>query len=37
VFPSNIVASAFSFGPVEFFELDSPEVERKQVAARFAS
>ena len=37
VFPSNIVASAFSFAPEEFFELDSPEVERKQVAARFAS
>jgi len=37
VFPSNIVASAFSFAPEEFFELDAPEVERKQVAARFAS
>ncbi len=37
VFPSNIVASAFSFAPEEFFELDSPEVERKQVAARFPS
>ncbi len=36
VFPSNIVASAFSFGPQEFFELDAPEIERKPVAARFA-
>ena len=35
VFPSNIVASAFSFAPEEFFELDAPEIERKQVAARF--
>ena len=35
VFPSNIVASAFSFVPEEFFELDAPEIERKQVAARF--
>ncbi len=35
-FPSNIVASAFSFVPQEFFELDAPEVERNQVAARFA-
>ena len=35
VFPSNIVASAFSFAPEEFFELDAPDIERKQVAARF--
>jgi LemA protein len=37
VFPSNIVASAFSFTPQEFFELEAPEMERKQVAARFAT
>jgi len=37
VFPSNIVASAFSFAPQEFFELEAPDIERKQVAARFAS
>lgn len=35
VFPSNIVASAFLFAPAEFFELDAPDVERKQVEARF--
>jgi len=35
VFPSNIVASAFSFVQEEFFELDVPDVERRQVAARF--
>jgi len=35
VFPSNIVASAFSFAPQEFFELDAPDIERRQVAARF--
>jgi LemA protein len=35
VFPSNIIASAFSFPPEEFFELDVPDMERKQVAARF--
>jgi LemA protein len=35
VFPSNIVASAFSFAPQEFFELDTPDIERRQVAARF--
>jgi LemA protein len=34
-FPSNIVASAFSFAPQEFFELDAPDMERKQVSARF--
>jgi LemA protein len=36
VFPSNIVASALSFAPQEFFELDEPEIERRQVTARFA-
>jgi LemA protein len=35
VFPSNIVASAFSFTPQEFFELDHPETERRAVAPRF--
>lgn len=35
VFPSSIIASAFSFAPREFFELDAPDVERKQIAARF--
>jgi LemA protein len=35
VFPSNIVASAFSFAPGEFFELDAPDRERRQVTARF--
>ncbi len=36
VFPSNIVASAFTFAPQEFFELDHPDRERKPVLARFA-
>jgi LemA protein len=36
VFPSSIIASAFSFAPREFFELDAPDAERKQVSARFA-
>ncbi len=36
VFPSNIVASAFTFTPQEFFELDHPDMERKPVLARFA-
>jgi LemA protein len=35
VFPSTIIASAFSFVPREFFELDAPDLERKPVAARF--
>lgn len=35
VFPSNIVASAFSFAQQEFFELEAPDIERKQVTARF--
>ena len=35
VFPSNILASAFLFAPAEFFELDAPDLERKQVAAPF--
>jgi hypothetical protein len=37
VFPSNIVAAAFSFAPQKFFELDAPDVEREQAAARFHS
>ena len=37
VFPSSIIASAFSFAPEEFFELDVPDIERKQVAARFVT
>jgi LemA protein len=37
VFPSNIVASAFSFTPQEFFELEAPDMERKQVATRFVT
>ena len=37
IFPSNIIASAFSFAPEEFFELDAPDIERKQVTARFAT
>jgi LemA protein len=37
VFPSNIIASAFSFAPEEFFELDAPDMERKRVAARFVT
>ena len=36
VFPSNIVASTFTFAPQEFFELDKPDLERKPVHARFA-
>jgi LemA protein len=35
VFPSTIIASAFSFAPQEFFELEAPELERQPVAARF--
>jgi LemA protein len=35
VFPTNIVASAFSFTPEEFFELDDEMVERKPVRASF--
>ena len=36
VFPSTIVAAAFSFTPVEFFELDDPQRERKPVKVAFA-
>jgi LemA protein len=35
VFPSNIVAAAFSFTPEEFFELDTPDVEGNPVEVSF--
>jgi LemA protein len=35
-FPSNIVASSFGFKQEEFFELESPEVERKPVKVSFS-
>jgi len=35
VFPKNIVASAFSFVPEEFFELDDESEERKPIKASF--
>ncbi len=35
-FPSNIVASAFSFKQEEFFELEAPEIERKPVKVSFS-
>lgn len=34
-FPSNIIASTFGFRQEEFFELESPEVERKPVKVSF--
>jgi LemA protein len=34
-FPSNIVASLFSFKQEEFFELEAPEAERKPVKVSF--
>jgi len=34
--PSNIVASIFNFRQEEFFELESPEVERKPVKVSFS-
>ena len=36
VFPSSIVAAAFVFTPAEFFELDSPEQERRPVDVAFS-
>lgn len=36
VFPTNVVASAFSFQPEEFFSLDDATVERKPVKANFS-
>jgi LemA protein len=35
-FPSNIIASSFGFKQEEFFELESPEVERKPVKVSFS-
>ncbi len=35
-FPSNIVASSFGFRQEEFFELETPEVERKPVKVSFS-
>lgn len=35
VFPANIVAAAFAFQPLDFFELDDESVERKPVAIKF--
>ena len=34
-FPSNIVASSFNFKQAEFFELETPEIERKPVKVSF--
>jgi LemA protein len=34
-FPSNLVASRFDFTPKDFFELRTPEVERKPVKVSF--
>ena len=36
VFPSKIVAAAFSFPPVEFFELGDPETVRQPIKVAFA-
>jgi LemA protein len=35
VFPTNIVASSFSFQPEDFFSLEDEEMERKPVKATF--
>jgi LemA protein len=35
-FPSNIIASSFTFKKEEFFELESPEVEKKPVKVSFS-
>ncbi len=35
-FPSNLIASGFRFSKEEFFELESPEVERKPVKVSFS-
>ncbi len=35
-FPSNIIASMFSFKQEEFFELEAPEIERKPVKVSFS-
>ena len=34
-FPSNIIAGQFRFEQAEFFELESPEAERKPVKVSF--
>lgn len=34
-FPSNLVASRFNFGRRDFFELETPEVERKPMKVSF--
>jgi len=34
-FPSNLVASSFNFKQAEFFELETPEAERKPVKVSF--
>lgn len=34
-FPSNLIASSFGFKQEEFFELESPEIERKPVKVSF--
>ena len=34
-FPSNLIASQFGFEKNDFFELESPEVERKPVKVGF--
>jgi LemA protein len=36
IFPMNVVASAFSFHPEEFFSLEDAAVERKPVRPRFS-
>lgn len=35
-FPSNVIASSFGFKQEEFFELESPEAERKPVKVSFS-
>lgn len=35
-FPSNIIAGTFNFKQEEFFELESPEIERKPVKVSFS-
>lgn len=35
-FPSNLVASSFGFKEAEFFQLESPEIERKPIKPDFS-
>ncbi len=35
-FPSNLIAGPFNFKPEEFFQLETPEVERKPVKVSFS-